>query len=123
MDEWQNLLPSDELPPGGVVECSWQSHDLLVYRAPDGDCIAINAYCPHQGNYIPNGLPGGQGLDTLLIDGEILCPFHGWRFNRAGQCSHIPQGQRIPPAIRQGKAVIRCWQLRDRDQQIQIRGD
>ena len=123
MDEWHNLLPSADLPPGGVAACSWQDNDLLVYRTPNGDCVAMNAYCPHQGNYIPNGLPGGRPLDELLVDEEILCPFHGWRFNSAGQCSHIPPGQRVPPAVRQGRRVIRCWQLRELEQQIQICGE
>ena len=116
-------MPAADLQPGAVVEFSWQENDLLLYRTDSGRCVAITAYCPHQGNYMPNGLIPGETLSKLLIEDELLCPFHGWRFNSVGQCTHIPQGQRVPAIIRHGKPVIRTWQLRERGRQIQIRED
>ena len=120
MSEWQDLMPSAQLEPSAVVEVSWQGSDLLLYRTQAGKCAAISAYCPHQGNYIPNGLAPGQALTTLLVQDELRCPFHGWRFNGAGQCTHIPQGQRIPEPVKRGRPVIRHWRVREKNQQIQI---
>jgi len=120
MTTWQDLTPSAALAPGEVVEINWQGEDLLLYRTAAGECQAIGAYCPHMGNYIPNGLVPGKSLSVLLEEGELRCPFHGWRFNGDGQCTHIPQGQRVPEAVRQGRAVARSWLVRERGQHIQI---
>ncbi|MFT4826674.1 MAG: 3-ketosteroid 9alpha-monooxygenase subunit A [Halioglobus sp.] len=120
MKQWQNVLASSDLQPGQVLEISLQGNDLLVYRTLAGDCQAINAYCPHQGNYIPNGLPPGTPLTELLIQEELRCPYHGWRFNGVGQCTHIPQGQRVPGIIKQGKPVIKSWAVLEENGQIQL---
>jgi phenylpropionate dioxygenase-like ring-hydroxylating dioxygenase large terminal subunit len=120
MTTWQDLMPSAALAPGEVVEIRWQGEDLLLYRTTAGECQAIGAYCPHMGNYIPNGIAPGKPLSALLQQDELRCPFHGWRFNGDGQCTHIPQGQRVPEAVRQGRAVVRSWRIREREQQIQI---
>ncbi len=120
MNDWQDLMPSAQLEPSAVVEVSWQGSDLLLYRTQAGKCAAISAYCPHQGNYIPNGLATGQPLTKLLLHDELRCPFHGWRFNGAGQCTHIPPGQRVPDVVKRGRPVIRYWRVREKNQQIQI---
>lgn len=113
-------MPSALLGSGEVVETEWQGEDLLLYRTAAGDCRAITAYCPHMGNYIPNGLPAGRPLTELLQQDELRCPYHGWRFNEKGQCTHIPQGQAVPVAVRKGRAVARCWRIREEGQKIQI---
>jgi 3-ketosteroid 9alpha-monooxygenase subunit A len=120
MTTWQTLMPSVLLTPGEVLEINWQGEDLLLYRTAAGACHTITAYCPHMGNYIPNGLAPGTPLAALLEHEELRCPYHGWRFNGAGQCTHIPQGQPVPVAVRQGRAVARSWRIREQGEHIQI---
>jgi phenylpropionate dioxygenase-like ring-hydroxylating dioxygenase large terminal subunit len=72
------------------------------------------------GNYMPNGLAPREPLTELLYEDELRCPFHGWRFNGEGQCTHIPQGQPVPVMVKQGRAVARYWLIREEDGQIQI---
>ncbi|MCZ6828997.1 MAG: Rieske 2Fe-2S domain-containing protein [Gammaproteobacteria bacterium] len=120
MSKWQDLMPSAELVVGQVMAISWQGEDLLLYRTAQGECRALNAYCPHMGNYMPSGLAPGQSISALLRDSEIHCPFHGWSFDGLGRCTHIPAGQRVPPAVRKGQPVARCWPLRESGGQIQI---
>jgi len=120
MCEWENILPGAALECGQVVEISWKGEDLLLYRTAAGDCHVLNAYCPHMGNYMPNGLAAGQAVSALLRDAEIHCPFHGWHFDGQGRCTHIPAGQRVPPAVRAGHVIIPCWPVRESDGQIQI---
>jgi 3-ketosteroid 9alpha-monooxygenase subunit A len=120
MTTWQNLIPSVALTAGEVMEISWRAEDLLLYRTSAGACHALSAYCPHMGNYLPNGLAPGKPLAALLEQDELRCPYHGWRFNGAGQCTHIPQGQPVPVAVRQGRAVARSWRVREHGHYIQI---
>jgi len=119
-DKWLDLMPSAELATGQVLEISWQGEDLLLYRNAQGQCLALSAYCPHMGNYMPNGLAAGKSISALLHDCEIRCPFHGWHFDGAGRCTHIPPGQRVPTAVRKGQALARAWPVREHLGQIQL---
>ncbi|MCB1680032.1 MAG: Rieske 2Fe-2S domain-containing protein [Halioglobus sp.] len=119
---WQRQLPSAALARGQVLATSCGGHDILLYRSAAGQCRAISAYCPHMNNYIPNGLAPGEPLAALLVEDELHCPFHGWRFNGAGQCTHIPSGQRVPAAVRSGRAIARTWRVREREGYIELAG-
>ena len=118
--EWIDILPASDLVPGEVRELSWQDMDLLIFRTASGELRAMNAYCPHQGNYIPNGLPSGSDLSGLLRGEELICPFHDWRFDGMGLCTGVPSGQRIPTRIAKGLRIVESWHVRERDGTIQI---
>ena len=120
MSDWVEVIEAVVPGVGEVTEVSCRDEDLLLYRTSDGRLHAVTAYCPHQKNYMPNGLPPGPGLDGLLHEDELLCPYHGWRFNARGQCSYLPQGQRVPPAVRAGRPILRRWDVREEDGRIEI---
>ena len=120
MNDWVAVLDASALGGGDVAEVTCRDEDLLLYRSADGSLHAVTAYCPHQRNYMPNGLPPGRGLEGLLEEGELRCPFHGWRFNAEGQCSHIPQGQRVPPVVRAGRPILRRCAVREEGGRIEI---
>jgi phenylpropionate dioxygenase-like ring-hydroxylating dioxygenase large terminal subunit len=117
---WIAVAESAALAVGGMLEISCRDEDLLLYRDANGHCHAVTAYCPHLKNYMPNGLIPGAGLENLLIEDELQCPYHGWRFNAEGQCTHIPQGQRVPPVVRAGKPILRRWAVREAEGDIEI---
>lgn len=54
---------------------------LVVYRTKDGIC-AIHDRCPHRGAKFSAG--------GVVCDDEIVCPFHGLRFNGDGECTLVP---------------------------------
>ena len=120
MTKWRDCMPSAQLATGQVLELSWEGEDLLLFRTDAGECGALIAYCPHMGNYMPSGLAAGESISTLLWDSEIHCPFHGWRFDGRGHCTYIPQGQRVPMAVRQSRPVARSWWVREAGGQIQL---
>ena len=54
---------------------------LVLYRTPDGEATALLDRCPHR------NVPLSRGR----VVGDLLeCPYHGWRFDRSGQCAHVP---------------------------------
>jgi hypothetical protein len=53
--------------------------------------VVQGAYCPHLGA----DLSVGQ-----VVDGQIRCAYHHWRFDCSGHCVDIPAGDRIPPGAR-----------------------
>jgi len=54
---------------------------LVVFRDKDGVAHALEDRCPHR------GMPLSAGR---VIDGEIQCAYHGWRFGSSGACRAIP---------------------------------
>jgi 5,5'-dehydrodivanillate O-demethylase len=55
--------------------------DLIVYRDPSGHYGAIEPRCPHR----------GASLEFACIEkGGVRCAYHGWKYDRTGQCVDQP---------------------------------
>eukprot|EP01121_Diplochlamys_sp_Union-15-3_P022797 TRINITY_DN9813_c0_g1_i1.p1 TRINITY_DN9813_c0_g1~~TRINITY_DN9813_c0_g1_i1.p1 ORF type:complete len:412 (+),score=50.32 TRINITY_DN9813_c0_g1_i1:106-1341(+) len=103
---WYHLLLSKELKVGDVqrVDCFGQS--LVLFRGNNGKPHVLDAYCPHLGANLGNG--------GRVVDNCLQCPFHGWKFNGAGECVEIPYSDKIPsnaktkswPALEQNGHII-----------------
>jgi phenylpropionate dioxygenase-like ring-hydroxylating dioxygenase large terminal subunit len=61
---------------------------IVLYRAPDGEAVALEDRCSHR------EVPLSMGV--ALPDGSLQCAYHGMRFDRRGVCTHIPEQSRIP---------------------------
>jgi phenylpropionate dioxygenase-like ring-hydroxylating dioxygenase large terminal subunit len=60
---------------------------LVVARDSNGPFV-LDDRCPHR------GVPLSRGR---IEAGAIVCPYHGWRFGRGGDCLQVP-GSRLPGA-------------------------
>lgn len=54
---------------------------LVFFRGAGGEPGAVLDACPHRGVALSLG---------KVKDGCLECPFHGWRFNVAGENTHVP---------------------------------
>lgn len=72
------------------LACTLHGVPLVVFRDADGTPAALPDRCPHR--FAP--LSAGR-----LRDGQLQCPYHGWRFDARGRCTHLP-----------GQAQQRCSQ-------------
>lgn len=54
---------------------------VVLFRDAGNVLHALLDRCPHRGVALSLG---------QVRDGEIECPFHGWRFNGNGHCTHVP---------------------------------
>lgn len=76
---------------------------VIVHRDTSGKAVVQSAWCPHLGADLSQG---------KRIDGSVQCPYHHWRFDAAGACTHIPTGDKIPPAARIFTyASVEAWGL------------
>lgn len=64
---------------------------LIVWRAQDGEVIAMEDSCPHR--RVP------LAIGSLLGD-EVRCGYHGLQFDRAGRCTKVPGQSRPHPTAR-----------------------
>jgi phenylpropionate dioxygenase-like ring-hydroxylating dioxygenase large terminal subunit len=54
---------------------------VVLFRDREGRPAALLDRCPHRGVALSLG---------KVENGEIVCPFHGWRFNDRGENCHVP---------------------------------
>lgn len=91
---WQPAALSDELMSGRpVVPVRLLGEDLVLFRDEEGKLGLIGRQCPHRGADMCYG---------RLEDNGLRCPFHGWHFNRDGQCVEQPgepEGSRMHEKI------------------------
>lgn len=92
---WQPAALSDELVSARpVVPVRLLGEDLVLFRDSDGELGLIGRHCPHRGADLCYGRLENNGL---------RCPFHGWHFDRSGQCVEQPgepEGSRMHEQIR-----------------------
>lgn len=78
---WQPVANAGQLPAGAVAGYTLLGTELLIARFADGRLLAADTACPHKGARLTAG---------CIHEGELVCPYHGWRFNAVGACQSIP---------------------------------
>ncbi|MCP3709575.1 aromatic ring-hydroxylating dioxygenase subunit alpha [Paraburkholderia sp. CNPSo 3274] len=68
-------------------------HRFVAFRDAQGRAQLLSDICVHRGASLAAG---------RRVNGEVQCPYHGWRYGADGVCTHIPaQPQaRIPARAR-----------------------
>ncbi|MEP7258611.1 MAG: aromatic ring-hydroxylating dioxygenase subunit alpha [Flavitalea sp.] len=85
--EWQPVAISKELQPGEVKSFVLLNTEMVIARLSDGLLAAENS-CPHKGARLSLGTVCGDYLQ---------CAYHGWQFEREGNCINIPSLINPPP--------------------------
>ena len=79
---WVKIARADALQgPRPVVAVTAFGQALVLFRDEEGELGLIGRYCPHRGADLCYGRHEDNGL---------RCPFHGWHFDRTGQCTEQP---------------------------------
>jgi len=88
---WFPLALARDLVAGRPLGRDFLGTRVVLYRDAAGQAVVQGAYCPHLGA----DLSVGQ-----VVDGQIRCAYHHWKFDCAGRCVDIPAGDKIPPGAR-----------------------
>lgn len=64
-----------------VIPVTLYGQALVLFRDEEGELGLIGRHCPHRGADLCFGRHEDNGL---------RCPFHGWHFDRTGQCVEQP---------------------------------
>ncbi len=54
---------------------------IVLFRGDGGRPAALEDRCAHRNTPLSAGRMAGDAIE---------CPYHGWRYNAAGRCTHIP---------------------------------
>lgn len=79
---WFQVGWSAELPPGGVKPLKYFGKHMVMFRSDAGELSVIDAHCHHLGAHL--------GYGGIVQGNEIVCPYHGWRWNGEGCNTRIP---------------------------------
>jgi phenylpropionate dioxygenase-like ring-hydroxylating dioxygenase large terminal subunit len=102
LNDWHPVARSDQLADGGVLAAQLLGVDIVLWRA-GGEVLAWQDLCVHRGARLSQGRVTGNS--------QLRCPYHGWRYDRRGRCTHMPaHPDQTPPA----RAVARCYQAHER---------
>ncbi|OXM82907.1 aromatic ring-hydroxylating oxygenase subunit alpha [Paenibacillus rigui] len=93
-NEWFVVMKSEELreDPKQVVI---MGERVVVFRTRKG-IYAFKDLCIHRGCALSIG---------KVADDNIVCPYHGWKFNSQGQCVDIPAQKKGTPIPLKAKAI------------------
>jgi phenylpropionate dioxygenase-like ring-hydroxylating dioxygenase large terminal subunit len=65
-------------------------HDLVLWRDAAGVAVAFADQCPHRGARLSLG---------RVVNGQLECPYHGWRFGSDGRVAAVPALPHWQPPI------------------------
>jgi phenylpropionate dioxygenase-like ring-hydroxylating dioxygenase large terminal subunit len=88
---WFAICRSEDLPADTVVGREFLGGRVVVFRDAEGVAHVKSAYCPHLGADLSIG---------EVVDGELRCAFHHWRYDKCGDCVATGIGDPPPPTAR-----------------------
>lgn len=86
---WYAIGLSSEVPFKKMKSFILAGEPIVLTRKSNGDVFAIRDICPHR------GIPFSYGE---VVNDQVECPYHGWKFNSQGVCTEIPslcEGQEL----------------------------
>ena len=110
---WLQAGRVEDIPgPGDFITYEILDDSVIITRADDGAIRAFHNVCPHRGRKLidtPKGQRNARGNKQ-----SIICGFHGWTFNREGQCTFIEhqddwQGALTPERTSLGPVAVDTW--------------
>lgn len=78
---WYPVVPKMKLM-SGPVSFTLLRERIVLWLDQEGNPAAAHDRCCHRSAQLSLG---------SVIEGKLICPYHGWQFNKIGQCIHIPQ--------------------------------
>lgn len=82
---WQWMAREEDIPdPGDYIEYTIVDRTVVAVRQNDMSIKVFNNVCPHRATQLV------ESKDCGTFGGnQIVCPFHGWRWNTDGSHSYI----------------------------------
>lgn len=79
-NHWYVVARSDEVTDQPIGRIIW-GVAIVLFRDAAGTIQALEDRCPHRQVKLSQG---------EVVEGELECIYHGWRFNATGNCTHVP---------------------------------
>ena len=97
-NEWHVVYRSKDLNNGDVRMVRLLGQDLVLWRS-GGQAMAWLDLCIHRGARLSLG---------HVQDNELVCPYHGWRYNNEARCTLMPAQPNDPIPSRARAQSYHC---------------
>jgi phenylpropionate dioxygenase-like ring-hydroxylating dioxygenase large terminal subunit len=81
LDDWHPVAAAHDVPASAPLPVRLLERELVLWRDGAGRIAAWDDRCPHRGARLSIG---------RVVDGQLACRYHGWRFDGSGQCLRMP---------------------------------
>jgi phenylpropionate dioxygenase-like ring-hydroxylating dioxygenase large terminal subunit len=96
---WYPIVRSEDLAPDTPEKVKVLGANLVAFRDEDGEAHVLSDTCAHRGGSLGGAWSGPESAPRI-INGCVVCPYHGWEFGGDGECKNIPSigyGTKPPP--------------------------
>lgn len=101
LDDWHPVARTDDVPEGSLHPARLLGEDLVLWRI-HGEVKVWQDLCVHRGTRLSLGYLEGD---------ELVCAYHGWTYNREGECVRFPaHPEQRPPS----KARVRAYRATEK---------
>ena len=90
LNDWHAVAYSGDVEEGKLLAIRLLGEELVAWRH-EGTVHVWKDLCIHRGTRLSLG---------EVIDGTVVCPYHGWRYNCEGKCVLIPSQPDTPPPLK-----------------------
>ena len=93
LNDWHPVAAARDVSANAPLPVRLLERELVLWRDGSGRIAAWDDRCPHRGTRLSIG---------RVVDGELACRYHGWRFDGSGYCTRMPAQPEVrpPPGIR-----------------------
>jgi phenylpropionate dioxygenase-like ring-hydroxylating dioxygenase large terminal subunit len=96
LDDWHVVAASDEIVAGRLAPITLFERDLVGWRDDAGEAHVWEDLCVHRGARLSKGTIRGD---------KVICPYHGWNYDGAGQCVLMPAAPAERP-LKKARAIV-----------------
>lgn len=87
LNNWHIIGKSEDVRRGEIYAVHLLEQEGVLWRDNEGQVHFWDDRCPHRGASLTIG---------NIKEGELRCHYHGWRYDKDGQCTHIPAHPDLP---------------------------
>lgn len=84
---WFAVAETPDVEVGDAKAAFYFDSHLVVWRDETGEAHVQDAFCPHLGAHFGHG--------GTVENCQLVCPFHGWKFDGEGTNTEIPYSERV----------------------------
>ena len=81
---WYYVASRRSLADGKLLERQWLGKNVVAWSDDGGSVCVAESVCPHMGSAL------GPTVGGRVRDGCLVCPFHGFTYDIAGNCVATP---------------------------------
>ena len=86
---WYPMIRSEDLGPDQPEKVKCLGLNFVAFRDDEGEAHVLSDTCVHRGGSLGGAWSGPESAPRI-VNGCVVCPYHGWEFGGDGVCQNIP---------------------------------